>query len=371
MLLRVGSDVLHLIFAFCEAVNDLNATAVTCAKLRSEILVFKAYQVQVKVAKYFHDGRQPSSRHELLRWFDLLYNEQVVLTGGETNPRRNLLYRPTSNTFRRLCAVGVKRITDFESVFHNGKIYVLSGADSISLGVVESYDILLNTWSEEPSIPSELTALACATHQGQLYISGGHDRRRGVRSARSTSIYILSNNCCWEALHVQLHKGRSHHGCLFFQEKMWVAGGVLENCPQPTGTVECIDIHLQTSTVSSMLRRRFRPRLYVINNNLYVVGGDVDHNETTIECFDLTTQSWELCCIFPIKRPGCASAVVGTRIYVFGGGHGTLPSNDTYDYFDVVQRWGSRSKGAGDPYLTYGNGFREALKDSLAVTLTF
>lgn len=370
MLVCIANDLLHLIFAFCDVTDDLNAISSSCVKLRSAVSEHKAYQVKVKVSEYFSDGRQPASKQELWKWFDILYNKYMILLGGETHPRRNLLFRPLSATFRRLCAIGVKRTIDFDAVFHHGRIYVLSGADGISVGFVESYDILQNAWSEEPHIPAALTAVACATFQGELYLTGGQDRRNG---SRSTCIYSLANNIMWDIKQVQLQRGRSHHGCVFFQGKLWIAGGLIEHSLQPTDTVECVDmVKSEAITMPSMIRRRFRPRLYVINETLYTVGGDSTAYEASIERYDADAKCWELCCNFPLRRSGCASAVVGTRIYVFGGGvNAASPSQSSYDYFDVRHRWGSRFEGAQKLFLPYPNGFNELLKDSLAVTLDF
>lgn len=380
MILTLSSDTLRLVFAFCNTINDLNATAATCSRIRNETLAFKTLKVQEKISLIYGDVRTPCDQKEMLNWFSVLHAKKIMLVGGDSNPRRSLLFKPKLESFARRCAVGIKRTTDFEAVFYAGLLLVVSGSDGPSVGSVECYDFLLNSWSEMPGLPAALVAVACAKSGKHLYLTGGQDR---VNRMRVTSVYTLGTGtdtgCAvprWELLGVQLKKGRSHHGCVHYQGSLWVAGGFVEDSLQATDSVETVTIECREAAVQArMVRKRLRPRLIVIQGVLYAVGGDMNnfyHTASTIEKYDTASQTWQMLTEFPMTRPGCAVAALDNRIFVFGGGSSQSLAQGSWDIFDTAtSEWESSRIGFNIPFLTYKDGFREWIKDSLAVTIDF
>jgi len=381
MILTLSSDTLQLVFAFCGAIEDLNATGATCGRIRNEILTFRALKVQEITWCIFSSVRTPCDRKEMLSWYSALHTRRIMLIGGESNPRRSLLFKPKRESFSRRCAVGIKRTTDFEAVFHAGQLLVLSGSDGPSVGSVECYDFLLNLWSEMPELPVSLVAVATGKSDKHLYLTGGQDRQNRMRT---TTVYSIcsggaaagSASLRWELLSVQLKKGRSHHGCVFYQGALWVAGGFVEDSLQATDSVEAVSIAREEAVSQAhMMRKRLRPRLIVVNNVLYAVGGDMNnfyHTASTIEMYDPQTQAWQMLSEFPMTRPGCAVAALDSRIYVFGGGSSQSLAQGSWDIFHTdTCEWESSRIGFNIPFLTYKDGFSEWIKDSLAVTIDF
>lgn len=372
MILTLESDVLLLIVAFCSVLDEMSSLAATCSKFHAEVLTYKGLKVQDKIAHVFKSTRTPGDRKEMLRWFKVLSSCCIVLTDGER--RSCLQFEQKRNHFKRFSAGHLKRTAEFDTVFHTGEMYVISSSGSKSVGCVESYDVLSNTWRELPSLPAPLSAIACASNRNHLFVTGG---RNSTTRMRAKSIYMLhcddeSTVPHWQLLTVQLQQERSHHGCAFYQGRMWVAGGFVANNLQATELVESLCVERGEGIMQArMARKRIQPRLLVIRDALYAVGGEYTVS-STIERYDTLTHSWMIVTEFPIARAGCAVAALGCRIYVFGGGLNGSSEHGSFDFFDTVtSEWGSSKNGPDTPYMQYDGGSQEWIKHALAVTVEF
>ena len=88
-----------------------------------------------------------------------------------------------------------------------------------------------------------------------------------------------------------------------------------------------------------MTKYRYDFSLCEFEDELYAMGGD---SPTTIEKRNKTTKRWELVADCGQNRSGCAAALVGSKIFLFGG-----PSSmSTFDFFDLrSKKWASQTKG--------------------------
>ena len=67
-----------------------------------------------------------------------------------------------------------------------------------------------------------------------------------------------------------------------------------------------------------MLERRYRPGVSVLNNKIYVMGGEEgwDRYHDTIECYDPDKDAWELVGDMPTSRSwlSCVSITMGKKL---------------------------------------------------------
>ena len=90
-----------------------------------------------------------------------------------------------------------------------------------------------------------------------------------------------------------------------------------------------------------MTKARYNFSLFVFQHEMYAVGGDQDGN-TTIEKRNKATQQWELVADCGQNRSHCAAALVGSKLFLFGG----LSSKSTFDFFDLdSKKWASKTEG--------------------------
>jgi len=89
-----------------------------------------------------------------------------------------------------------------------------------------------------------------------------------------------------------------------------------------------------------MIKERCVFSLAEFENELYAMGGDI--LITTIEKLNKITKQWELVADCGQDRRGCAAALVGSKVFLFGGqGHKT-----TFDFFDLhTKKWASQTQG--------------------------
>ncbi len=203
----------------------------------------------------------------------------------------------------------------------DGKIYLIGGYDTLPL--LQIYDIAANSWSQGPALVAGTDNAGALATNGKVYVFGGEASPR-------VQIYDVA-------------------------QRQWSTG---PNLPSPrfSSVVEQIadQVHLvggwsfsRTNNVSlashtvfdlaggSYLAGPFAPmqtarnHAYsgVIDGKLYVTGGrapghesDDGDNLSSTEVYDPATDAWSSLPALPTPRSGGASAVLGGKLYVLGGG---------------------------------------------------
>ena len=95
-----------------------------------------------------------------------------------------------------------------------------------------------------------------------------------------------------------------------------------------------------------MTKGRYGLTLVVAGDDLYAVSGDAYEEEykltLTIEKLSKVSGAWEMVTTFEGVRSRCSAAVVGSKIYVFGGRYERVAH--TWNAFDVINgEWASAS----------------------------
>lgn len=202
----------------------------------------------------------------------------------------------------------------------NGKIYVIGGAAQLegdkspsihparphrSLGTVEEYDPVANSWSTRPSMPVARNHVAIGAVKGKIYVIGG----------RLGSAFITA-------------------------------------MPSDTGLVQEFDPATDMWVLKAPIPTpRSAVGYAVISDKIYVAGGEVQTYEylaafRALEVYDPATNRWEKLTAMPIPRHGMAAAALGNRFHLVGGDvqsamvprpKGTEFHIEQHDVFEVVR----------------------------------
>ena len=81
----------------------------------------------------------------------------------------------------------------------------------------------------------------------------------------------------------------------------------------------------------------------MVNGKLYAIGGRVNGNSANNldvnEVYDPGTNTWSRLAPLPTARSGIAAAVLGERIYVFGGENPEMVFNENEAYETASNTW--------------------------------
>lgn len=265
----------------------------------------------------------------------------------------------------------------FEVALLKNELYAISTFNVLAAGTVEKYNFDINKWISLSDLPKKVRSVAACVAQDRLYVTGGMD----LDALEATKIvYVLnntkgkktaipapgSNNMVvhWDVAGT-LTNYRFRHACTTFEDKIWVVGGIVRSSPtveesakeEYSCSVEIFDPKTNKSTEGPSLRnpRAIDIGLLEVDGDLYVIGGDVPKNVTsvdgdagaiaehTIDRYDKQSHSWVQVTSFPIQRRGFSATKKDSKIYIFGGRN---ESEDvtTWDAFDVkAKTWDSQT----------------------------
>jgi hypothetical protein len=335
---------------------DLFATYVSVTDLKQLRLLSKFMRSYVDSACVLSANREEiSSILPISSFVDLRYHfiPRIFLIGGIPDIRRVDIFYPESKRFGRGGSLGLKRNQEFDAVFHQGNIFVLSGCTDSSIGKVESYDFISNSWTEVCPLPKPVVAFAAVSFRKRLLCLGGYDH---TNFQRISTIYEYqpsiesSSLSIWEiSSFIQpLNTPRAYHAAIVYRDQLLVAGGVISG--QATNSVEVYNPDSNTWTTFSPMKRNRRDfRLVIADGSLFAVGGDMEgiRNTTcTIERYDTKRKTWTMEVSFPYNRIKNAVCSYGCYILIFGDcSNPSIPNNSSWDVYNVRQgTWVSASR---------------------------
>jgi len=147
----------------------------------------------------------------------------------------------------------------------------------------------------------------------------------------------------------RLNIPRRGAAAIAFHGQIWACGGgVYEN----SASVEVFDPLLGTWRIErDMARPRWNFTLVAFEDEIYAVGGDGREwdGTTSIEKRNKDTQQWELVTDSCQNRGECSAVLVGSKIFLIGGGDAL---KNTFDFFDLrTKTWASQDQSlAGGAY---------------------
>jgi N-acetylneuraminic acid mutarotase len=208
----------------------------------------------------------------------------------------------------------------------NGKLYVLGGYDlaGSSTATVEVYNPVTDTWTFAHNLPYAVNHNAAAVAGGKLYSFGTgagetfvYDPNGDLWSAKASSHYVHSLTAAVGVI----------------DDKIYVAGG--EGTPTQR-ELEVYDTVANTWTIKPpMAVARNHTAGGVIDGRFYVVGGrGAANSATALEAYNPSTNTWTTLAPMPTGRSGIAAAVVNNELWVFGGEDldgGIFPNVEVYN----------------------------------------
>ena len=151
--------------------------------------------------------------------------------------------------------------------------------------------------------------------------------------------------CAWQEYAAKLNTARRSAAAAVCEDKHFLCGGYNTG----SGTLSCVEAFDPANGTwqleGNMKKARHDFPLFAFDEELYAVAGDGYRDNSTIEKKNKDMKQWELVADFSGNRFECASCLVGTKIFLFGGGL-SEDHQSSFDLFDLVsKRWASKTKG--------------------------
>ena len=194
----------------------------------------------------------------------------------------------------------------------NGIVYAIGGADTSAsstnphLSTVEAYNPASNSWSSKAALPTARSGLAATAVNGIIYVIGGDN---AIAPSPSANVF------------------------------------------KPVTTVEAYDpVANSWTTKAPMPTARERFAVAAVGGVIYVFGGLVPDasfvkKTTSVEAYDVATNTWSAKAPLRTARDSLASAAIGGVVYVMGGRVDAAPFDvgvvEAYD--PVANAWTTKA----------------------------
>jgi hypothetical protein len=264
-----------------------------------------------------------------------------------------------------------------DTVYHQGEVFSISTGETpvASIGTMERLDTLSQTRTMlRSNLPHPLYNTSAAILNNKLFVIGGKYRDAASNEyLKSNMMYEFEQHAdeadqgTWRLHEARLNTARYDTSCAVYQGKLYICGGYDGN--YKLSSVEVFDPAIGTwQNAGKMTNARTYFSLFVFDDELYAVGGDGYDDNITIEKLSKQTGEWELVTDLEENRWGCASALVGSKIFLFGGYNGEIIS--TFDIFDLItKKWASKTIG-GKYYEASKRQMPRIFSDGNAVVIT-
>jgi N-acetylneuraminic acid mutarotase len=280
-------------------------------------------EAEALIGQVWAEGaKMPTRRSELAA---AVLDDMVYVGGGLTFTGASKafeVYDPAGDNWQKAAPLPVA-LHHFGMAAVDGRIYVSGGYKGNNLSnpsdAVWVFDPAGDNWSAAPSMPGGRAAHAMVDMDGLLYVVGG----AGVGS---TFIWVYDPaEESWDTLPTSLPTPREHLAAVALDGRLFVIGGRWPGRGN-LATVELYDPDLGTwDRAPDMPTARGGLTAAAVGERLHVTGGeDFERSPSCTfsqhERFDPAAGHWLTLAPLPTSRHGLASAAVGERWIVFGGG---------------------------------------------------
>lgn len=214
-----------------------------------------------------------------------------------------------------------------------GKLWVAGGRDSngaLGFNGMWSYDPATDTWAGHASIP-EISVVfpACAAVGTKIYFFGGSTSGLDALQPNPVQVYDTIANT-WRQITNYPPVGVAGAMAVTVGTKIYVIGGRTIS-PTATSVMQVFDTITETwaSTLTdptnypALPLARFDGAAAVVGGKIWVFGGYDSNfnaiNNTFTQVFDPATRLWSTKPALPIVLTSCATVVIGNLIYFIGG----------------------------------------------------
>jgi hypothetical protein len=236
---------------------------------------------------------------------------------------------------------------DLEAVAFGGKIHAISGADDLTLDVVEVYDPKARTWSKAAPIPEKRGWFGCALLDGKAYCVGGKrvrtqeekdksDNKDQYEFRASLNIYDIAADR-WTT-GAPLGGPRAGLKAVMCCGNVFAIGG---NSPQ--GALNNVDVYDPAAdkwTAGTPLPEgRMAPGVAALADRIFVIGGWNRKECSDVFVYNCATGKWSTGRPMPTPRRDFATAILGARIYCMGGVSGSRYCSEVEVYDVALDKW--------------------------------
>ncbi len=257
----------------------------------------------------------------------LINGTNIYVLGGDVNltDRTNIneMYDSITNTWTSKQAMTQAR-GGASSFVLNNKGYIVGGTQihGDSLTVNEEYDFITNTWSIKAPLPQPLTLAGFTTNLAHTigYLFGGGD----ATYIGSNNIYAYTQSTnTWQNIGstpISAADVKAYN----INDLIYVNFNVSVSSITETETkFYSYNLNSQVWTeLESPIDYRVTPILLGYGNYLYLLGGMNIYGYTTDtnQIYNISTNTWSNGVPMQTTRMSFAGAVLGSNLYVFGGG---------------------------------------------------
>ncbi|KAF4968696.1 hypothetical protein FSARC_3982 [Fusarium sarcochroum] len=281
------------------------------------------------------------------------------------------LYDIPTNSWRT-AAPSPYRVNHPNVAARDGRIYLLGGLvdasdppkplpEWIASGESHVYDLLTDTWTQLESMPpgTERGSAIMGVHEELIYVAGGMTVLEGpYQDAVTTVTTFNTTSGKWQRVveeAANIPDGRQHAAGAIVDDIMYVVGGRWFNKTNVRGEVFMLDLSNQTAGWTTGPNRMPTARGgisgAVVGSKLYTFGGETNKHSASgvfdnVEVLDLKTLEWTELKAMPVPRHGTSAVAVGNQIYIPGGGlqedglpvlvNGVEHFLNTTDHFDSL-----------------------------------
>jgi len=314
----------------------------------------------------------------------IIIDEGSVYAEAEDEVTKMVIEQDGSIRFEE-CTPMLQPRGNFQAVYHHGEVFALGLGQGLGtpVGTVERLDKLSQKQTMmEMRLPNDLYHAAFAIFNDELVVVGGAFRDEKNDHTSSYSIYTLVEHASqasrgvWQVHAAKLKTSRTYAAVCAFEGKLHFGGGFISGASFPS-SIEVFDpaIGAWEKEEEEMTVSRCGFSLIVYNEELYAIGGARgDHAEEsfTIEKKNKDTHEWEEVTDLGTCRYGAATALVGAKLYLFGGGDvaSNCATKTTWDFFDMsTNTWASQDED-GDFFEEATRQLPRKIEDACAVHIT-
>ena len=210
------------------------------------------------------------------------------------------------------------------------QVYVVGGECGNAVNYLFKLDSHSNTWQREANVPVNIYSATASALNDTLYLVGGYTCSIGSTSCNTVSAKMYAYNVhfnTWTSL-PSMPTARSNLNSAIVGNILYVIGGysgiISSGSYVYLSTVEAYNIYTgQWSTKTSMPVPRGNFGLAVVGEKIYVYGGykgcGLPNIYSSTIVYDTTTNLWSTVASMPISVVGNSGASVDGIIYSIGG----------------------------------------------------
>jgi len=290
---------------------------------------------------------QMSFTRAVYHYFTRQRPQEVLIMGGIDSEGRNKVTKMIVKRGGRIhfedCTPMLHGHFSHSAVYHQGEVLSIDDSEQMErLDTLTQAQTLLQAF-----LPTDVRIACSAMLDNKLYVI-----------SESRDVYTLEEHASqaahgvWRKHEARTIEDRNGGAAIAFEGKLYLCGGISKL------SIEVFDPAVGTwqLEVEGMTRTRTLFSLFVFEDEIYAVDGDnayFGNKTTTIEKRNKDTKRWELVTDCGQDRVVCAVALVGSKVFLFGGGSSTISRDSrqlfTFDFFDLHnKKWASQ--GSRDAY---------------------